>query len=78
MHAVREVTVCCARCINDFKAQMTTKAPRFCPECVEAKEKEKRERDMERREAARLLPPKPKKKRKIPYAGWDPREKHYD
>lgn len=72
MHTVRRVMIVCARCTGEREVHMTTKAPKYCIECVGIVEKEKRKADYQREKNRKAAP---KKKRKIPYAGWDPKER---
>jgi hypothetical protein len=75
---ILEVTAPCARCTNDFTFKMTTKPEKFCPECKVISKREKRQRDTDRVNARKqecVIPAEPSR-RKIPYAGFDPSEKH--
>jgi hypothetical protein len=73
----REVTADCKRCAQPFVCVMTTKPPRYCPECAAIVKKEKNAREDARSKARSARPVQPKPRKLIRYAGFDPRE-HFD
>lgn len=78
---LKEVTVTCKRCTKPFTCEMTTKPLAICPDCVVAHREEKRltanAREAKRRRDARQQRKSDERTpRKIPFAGFDPTEKH--
>lgn len=74
----RRVTVTCARCPDRFECVITTKPPRYCPECKILADAEKRERDIRRVRTKRIAiataessSDNSKRRKLVPYAGYE-------